>query len=344
MNDLKVLQSESCVNRKYSSYLVLIQKKTYKTKTMQLSRLAFKICLLSFFFACQQSPQQQEESPTKEPAATSLLGEALYSPEPSEALLEKFNMHKANYEAAPGDVDKLIWYGRFTAYKGDYKGAIDIYGKGIEQFPDDARLYRHRGHRYITIREFEKAIADFEQAATLIDGKENEMEPDGMPNAQNIPVSSLHGNIWYHLGLAYYLKQDFPNALRAYKNCLAATNNDDNVVSSTHWLYMISRRLGEEEEAQQYLEPIQKEMEVIENFSYQNACLFYKGEMSLEELQGFDAASSANDAVNYAIGNWHQYNGEIDKAKAVFRKLLDEGNWASFGYIAAEADWDSWDL
>ena len=37
----------------------------------------------------------------------------------------------------------------------------------------------------------------------MIAGKEDSIEPDGMPNPQNIPVSSLHTNIWYHLGLAY---------------------------------------------------------------------------------------------------------------------------------------------
>ena len=63
-------------------------------------------------------------------------------------------------------------------------------------------MYRHRGHRYVSIREFDRAIADLEYAATLIEGTEDEIEPDGMPNAMNIPVSSLHSNIWYHLGLA----------------------------------------------------------------------------------------------------------------------------------------------
>ena len=80
-----------------------------------------------------------------------------------------------------------------------------FFSQGIESFPDEPKLYRHRGHRYISVREFDKAIADLEKAVELIQGTPNEIEPDGMPNALNIPVSSLHGNIYYHLGLAYYL-------------------------------------------------------------------------------------------------------------------------------------------
>ena len=65
----------------------------------------------------------------------------------------------------------------------------------------------------------------------MIKGLANQVEPDGMPNAQNIPVSALHGNIFYHLGLAYYLRHDFDKALLAYIDCLDATQNDDNLVS-----------------------------------------------------------------------------------------------------------------
>ncbi len=68
------------------------------------------------------------------------------------------------------------------------------------------------------IREFDRAIQDFEKAATLIEGTEDKIEPDGLPNAQNIPVSTLHTNIWYHLGLAYYLQHDLENALRRRHN------------------------------------------------------------------------------------------------------------------------------
>src|SRR5215207_3379242 len=71
----------------------------------------------------------------------------------------------------PDDADALIWVGRRTAYLGRYREAIEIFSQGIAKHPDDARLYRHRGHRYITVRDLGPAILDFEKAARLIEGK-----------------------------------------------------------------------------------------------------------------------------------------------------------------------------
>lgn len=270
--------------------------------------------------------------------AMSLLGKPLHPAAPSQKMLEQLAEAGRNYEADPNDADNIIWYGRRTAYTGDFRGAIDIYTEGIDKFPEDDRMYRHRGHRYISIREFDRAIADLERAAKLIEGKENEMEPDGQPNAQNIPVSSRHGNIWYHLGLAYYLKHDWENARRAYENGFNAGRNDDNRVSTTHWLYSISRRMGDEEGARKYLDVISADMNIIENFSYYKLCLFYKGEISVEELIGDGDDTPSGASAAYGLANWYYYEGELDKATEHLEALVATDSWAAFGVIAAEAD------
>jgi len=297
------------------------------------------LIIFSILFAC--SPKQESVNSSAENIsfeAISLLGDTLVSPPPSQKSIDNYLERKANFEADPS-ADNWVWYGRFIAYQGKYKEAIEEYTKAIEQFPNDARFYRHRGHRYITIREFDKAIADFEKAAELRLGLENEIEPDGAPNAQNIPVSTLHGNIYYHLGLANYLKGDMEAALAAYQKAIAASQMDDNVVSGVHWVYMILRRMGKEEEAKQALEVINKDMKIIENFAYYDLCLFYKGEITLEEVtKSGEGELSSNDAVNYGIGNWYLYNGNEPKAGEIFESILSKPGWASFGYIAAEAD------
>jgi len=271
--------------------------------------------------------------------AISLLDEALYPAESDSSTLAKLDKAKKDYQEEPGNIDNIIWYGRRTAYAGDYREAIRIYSRGIKIFPDDARLYRHRGHRYISIRELKRAITDFEKAAELIQGQEDEVEPDGMPNALNIPVSTLHTNIWYHLGLAYYLNNDMENALVVYRKGIEAYVNDDNIVSLTHWLYMTLRRLDRDDEAHMALIPIHADMNIIENMTYHQLCLFYKGEIPLESLTDPDFSNIMNDAVAYGIGSWFLYNGQEDWAKTVFEKILEGEIWASFGYIAAEADY-----
>lgn len=270
--------------------------------------------------------------------AVSLRGESLFSRDPSEGALAKLEEARKAYEADSESADNLIWYGRRMAYTGDYREAIRIYTEGIRKFPDDARIYRHRGHRYISIREFDRSIEDYEKAATLIEGTEDQIEPDGMPNAQNIPVSSLHTNIWYHLALAYYLNHDLENALRVNRKGIEASTNDDMFVATMHWLYMTLRLMEMDDEAERALEPIHEEMNVIENMVYHRLCLFYKGELALEDLTGEDDSSIMGDAGAYGLGNWHFYNGNRDEARVVWEQILEKGGWASFGYIAAEAD------
>lgn len=307
-------------------------------------RTILSIFLLLLAFACTPNQAPADETATvsettqKNLQGFSLLGDSLIAAAPSDALLERYEAKKAAF-LEEDKVDNLIWYGRFTAYIGQYKEAIQIYTEGIQRFPEDARLYRHRGHRHLTIRQYDEAIADFEKAAALIQGTENEIEPDGMPNARNIPVSTLHGNIYYHLGLAYYLKQDMEKALAAYQKCLASSGNNDNLVSSTHWLYMISRRLGKEEQAAAYLEPINQDLDVIENTAYHLACLFYKGLIPETALLNPEGDAPANDAIAYALANWYFYNADLPEAKKQYEAMLGTESWNSFGYMAAEADY-----
>jgi tetratricopeptide (TPR) repeat protein len=270
--------------------------------------------------------------------AYSLFGEPLVSPRPDRETLDKLNTARTEYERDPTDADNIIWYGRRMAYSGDYREAIRIFSEGIDKYPYDARMYRHRGHRYISVREFDRAIADLERAAKLIGGKEDRIEPDGLPNALNIPVSTLHGNIWYHLGLAYYLKHDWHNAYRAYQAGFETGGNDDNRVSTTHWLYMILRRMGRTEEAERALDGISADMNVIENMVYHRLCLFYKGELSLDEMTAEDAGNPTGAAGAYGIANWFFYNGDKAEARKRMEQLVSSDGWDSFGYIAAEAD------
>jgi tetratricopeptide (TPR) repeat protein len=274
-----------------------------------------------------------------------LLGDTLrplsLAPEARQRHEERLAQARADVARSPGNVDAMIWLGRRTAYLGNYRDAIEIFTRAIAQTPDDARLYRHRGHRYITVRELDRALGDFERAAELTAGKLDEIEPDGLPNARNIPTSTLQSNIWYHLALTHYLQGNFPRALEAYRQCMALSTNDDMRVATAHWLYMTLRRMGRDEEAAAVLTPITREMDIIENGSYHQLLLMYKGEVAPEALlspaKGEDAALS-DATVTYGVANWHLYNGRRAEAEALFRHVIAGGQWPSFGYIAAEAE------
>jgi tetratricopeptide (TPR) repeat protein len=262
---------------------------------------------------------------------------------PENTALKNYELAKKNFKANPNE-ENTIWLGRRTAYLGKYKEAVEIYTQGLEKFPYSYKLYRHRGHRHITTRKFKKAIEDFKKAAQLVKGKPLEIEPDGIPNKANIPLSNTQFNIWYHLGLAYYLIGDFERAASSYRQCMKWCKNDDTLVATVHWLYMTYQRMNNKKAAEKLLIPITKDMKIIEDYSYHDLVLMYKGLKTPGSLlvykkeRGTDPALE-NATRGYGIGNWYYYNGQKEKAKEMFEKVLKTKNRAAFGYIAAETDY-----
>lgn len=284
--------------------------------------------------------QSASQRPARQPEATSLAGVPLYPPDPlpNKAKLEE-DLRVAMSVTSTAQPEAMITIGRRLAYLWRYREAIEWFTRGIERHPSDARFYRHRGHRYITTRRFDLARADFEKATTLIRGTADQIEPDGAPNAAGIPRSTLHFNVWYHLGLTYYLQGDFEKARGAYLACLDVSTNDDLLVATSDWLWMTLMRLGRKDEAAQVLERISPKMEILENGAYHRRLLMYKGLEKPEAL--LDAGAGDATAVatqGYGVGNYYLVTGNPDGARRVFAQVTAGSGWNAFGYIAAEAD------
>jgi len=300
------------------------------------------------------------EAPPKEPAATaapaeapvpegaealSLLGDTLVAPPLSETVeaerTARYREAEEALAAAPEDVDALIWMGRRTAYLGRYGEAIDIFSRALELHPDDARLYRHRGHRYLTTRQLDAAVADFRKAVELTASTPDEVEPDGLPNAAGVPTSTLQFNIWYHLALAYYLQGDFTAAADAHARCAAVSVHPDSKVATAYWRVLTLKRLGRADEAEAVLAGITPDMEVIESGGYLDLLLLYKGERTPDDLIGpaESEATLESTTAGYGVGAWYLLNGDQARAESVFRRVLSgRDQWAAFGYIASEAE------
>lgn len=306
---------------------------------MRAFSLFFVIGFISL--ACQRTGEHAE----KKPEVISLLGVPYYEPlrsAPAQARLDSMlNIARRNFEADPSE-ENYIWLGRRVAYLSRYNEAIKIFSDGIEKYPESFRLFRHRGHRYISIREFDKAVADLQQAAALMQGHPLEIEPDGQPNRLNIPLGTTQFSVWYHLGLAHYLSGNFKDGLMAYEACMKVSDKDDLIVATADWLYMTYRRLGMEEEAAALLEMISEDMEIIENDSYHLRLLMYKGIRTPESLLEINPDVEDPDlsvaTQGYGLGNWYLYNGDSAKAKDIFERVVSGKHWAAFGFIAAEAE------
>ena len=281
------------------------------------------------------------------PATHSVDGTPLYPPtlppETLERLEANLDTARRHYENDPNDEMNIIWYGRRLAYLYRYEEAIDVFSKGLEVHPESFKLYRHRGHRYISTRQFEKAIDDFKKAVWFMAGKELMIEPDGAPNKLNIPLSTTQFNVYYHLGLAHYLSRNYSQAYDAYQECLKVSNNDDLVVATIDWLYMTCRKMRKNDEAEKLLERINPEMNIVENDSYLNRLLMYKGLKAPEELLNVEDLENPDNAITiatqgYGLGNWYLANGNREKATEIFEKVVSGTSWSAFGYIAAEVE------
>lgn len=296
----------------------------------------YLLSIVLILFSCNTfQNQKKNNNPIQTIETITILGDTLHSPEIKDGKsFDQFKSAKTTYFDNQNNAEALIWYGRRTAYLGYFQEAIKLFTLGIKNHPDDARFYRHRGHRYISTRQYNKAINDFKKAVLLTDGKVDQLEPDGLPNTKNIPLSTLHGNIWYHLGLAYYLKNDMKNALKAFNNRSVTHKYDDNIVSGGHWLYMINRRLGKIDKSSAVINEVHKDMDIIENMSYHQSCLFYKGELQESEME-------MDEVALYTLANWYVYEkNDTIKAKEYYQNLLEKGNPYSFAYIAGESDWN----
>ena len=301
------------------------------------------VCLLNVSFAQGQMANKILPVVGDGIQAISLFDVPLSMPEPSEELVANREMAKADYERDPDNLDYLIWYGRKRAYAGDYRGAIEIFSRGMELYPDEPRLYRHRCHRYLTIREFDRALADCKKGAMLIEGGEDSVEPDGAPNAANIPIYTRHSTIWYHLGLAYYFTHDFENAHMAFQNGKDLHVNADMEVSFSHWNYMTLRRLGREQEAYETVITIPDDIVVYESQAYLQLIDLYKGKITVDELWQNTSLDDRSSAFTYGIANWYLYNGDSDRAFDMMSEIAQPYDfkgygWGAFGFIAAEAD------
>jgi tetratricopeptide (TPR) repeat protein len=308
---------------------------------MSTFRLLFFLSLTGIFFSCSTEKKEVENVVV----LTGLDGREFRTPEFSEKTRAKLDSNLTvaihNFDEKPSE-ENYIWLGRREAYLYHYDKAIEIFSEGIKRFPESYKLYRHRGHRYITLREFAKAVADFQKAASLMPSRPLETEPDGQPNKLNTPLSSTQFNVWYHLGLAHYLRGDFENAAMAYTQCMGTSNNDDLMCATVDWLYMTYKRMGRDQEANALLALIRENMNIIENDSYYLRLKMYKGQLSPDSLLSVNATNQDVDLAlatqGYGVGNWYLCQGDTAKAKEIFSKVVAGKHFSAFGFIAAEVE------
>jgi len=272
-------------------------------------------CALLVILVSTQGPAA-EGAPEPEPEVVSPLGARFYPrPDEKNAVAEA----EKKLAADPNNVELVVALGRAQVSVRRLREAIATFTRAIALAPDDAdaRLYRLRGHRYISSRQFDRAVADLERASRL---------------------SDKEFDIWYHLGLAHYLQRDFAKAAAAYAKARDCGTKDDNVIAASNWLYASYRRQKKTAEAARVLERIRPDMNVQEDKMYFALLLFYKGLKKEAEIFHGQLNDLETATIGYGVGNWHLYGGRAAQAKEVFQKIVAGKEWSAFGFISAEAE------
>lgn len=222
---------------------------------------------------------------------------------------------RAALEQNPKGIPLIIDLGVAQSGARQFREAVATFTRGLELEPNNALLLRWRGHRYLSVREFDRAFDDLTRAGKL----------DG----------TIYG-IWYHLGVVQYLRGDFAEAATSFAKAQPIAPDPGELAGSTDWLWMSLRRAGRGAEAKAVLDR-RPEKPVVN--AYTRRLTLYRGEI------GPDAVITAADTdevqvatLAYGLGNWHLVKGDKAQARAAFERSIKSGGWPGFGFIVSEVE------
>jgi tetratricopeptide (TPR) repeat protein len=216
----------------------------------------------------------------------------------------------------PGNVEAILALGLAQAGVMQYREAIATFSRGIAIAPDNPVLYRWRGHRYLSVRELDRARADLERGLSL--------------------DSACYGCL-YHLGIVRYVNGDFSGAADMFARALPIAPEPGEFAGSIDWLWTSLSRAGRAEEAQALL-GVRADSVTVEN-AYARRILLYRGALGPDQvLTTADTAGVQVATLSYGVGNWYLVRGDTANARRWFERTVATSGWPAFGFIAAEAD------
>jgi tetratricopeptide (TPR) repeat protein len=220
--------------------------------------------------------------------------------------------------ADPTNVDKIIQLGLAQSAIRQYHDAIATFTRGMKIAPKNPLLYRWRGHRYISIGAFDKALTDLERGNKL---------------------DSTNYDIYYHLGVAHFERGEFAKAATAFAQAQRRAPNDNEIAGSTDWLWMSLSRAKHNAEAQKSLAPITDSLKITTATAYAQRLKLYRGVIGPDQvLAPSDTAAVQVATLSFGVGNWYLTKADTANARAWFKRAVDSGGWPGFAFFAAETE------
>lgn len=283
-----------------------------------------------------------ENAATRDVEGYSFAGEPLYrNPVPADRMAELTALAAPLEEKEDLTEDEYIELGRFYIAGNRFLDAVDLYTRGLEAHPDSFKLRRHRGHRYINLRELDKAIVDLEEAVALIGDAHTdvlEYNSDGEPSA------TYEHWTYYHIGLYHYLNGNWEEAAAAYQKCVDTATANPVLVGATDWLYNAYQKGGMAEAAAAVIAAIPADLDTNREHPYFKRVMVYKGEWDAFDYVDIDKPGTqwtAGDiTVGYGIANWFRFNGDEEAAEAIHRKILETPYWNAWAYVVTDKEYE----
>lgn len=229
---------------------------------------------------------------------------------------------RAAHEADPRNIAKIIDLGIAQSGARQFREAIATFTKGLEIEPNNALLLRWRGHRHLSVREFDRAFADLSRGSKL--------DP------------TIYGN-WYHLGIVQFLRGDFNDAAASFEKALPIAPDAGELQGSVDWLWMSLSRAGRNADAKAMLDRKhdhqRPDLKPVVN-AYTQRIKLYRGEIAPEAvLTAADTDDTQIATLAYGLGNWYLVRGDRAQARKWFeRSVQASGGWPGFGFIVSEAE------
>jgi tetratricopeptide (TPR) repeat protein len=274
-----------------------------------------------------------------EPQAYSLAGKPLYSTPPDPKSIAKsdsiIRAIQSKHELMEND---FIEIGKQLVATARYKEAVDNFTMGLKKFPNSFKLLRLRGHRYLTLRKLDLAVIDLLKARGLIKSQPDSWEFD----AKGEKTDTYQHQIEYHLGVYYFLKKSYKEAVAAFKKSLKEAHQGNEIVGTTDWLYNAYQRNGEKNKAEQLLSTIAPDFKADQDQAYFRRVLLYKGVIKpnelVDETMPIEKMSIQEVTKLYGLANWYGFQGNEQKAKELYAKIVQSTSWPAFAYLASEME------
>ena len=222
---------------------------------------------------------------------------------------------RAALEADQKNISKIIDLGVAQSGARQFREAIATFTRGLEIEPNNALLLRWRGHRYLSVRDFDRAFADLSRGSAI--------DP------------TIYGN-WYHLGIVQFLRGDFADAAASFAKAQPIAPDPGELAGSTDWLWMSLSRAGRGADAKAMLD--RRPEKPVTN-AYTRRLQLYRGEIGPDAVvTPADTEDVQVATLAYGLGNWYLVRGDTAQARRWFERSIQSGGWPGFGFIVSEVE------